>query len=1606
MYNKLFFLILAVIFVIFSSCGSSPPSHPIDIKTEYDTIVPELDITKDAGDLPSAEEETDLIFPEGDFSGEDFIGEEFESSDEDITSLDIPPECSGEKFGSPWCPCNENTQCLSGYCVETLDEKVCTMFCSPDNPCPEGWECIQISMTELIYACVFVHPKLCTPCKEDYQCQGQYSKLENYCYSFGDIGSFCTGECSEKVGCPGGYECKDLTVSEKQVKQCMPSDGTCDCTSKLVKQGSLNKTDCYKTNENGKCKGETFCGIDAVLEPCTAKEPEKEKCDGQDNNCDGMTDEGLQFTDCFVENTYGKCPGKLFCVSGKELCQGKEPGPEVCDGQDNNCDGSTDEYGALGCTNYFKDKDGDMWGDENDWICACKPQEGYPTKKYPDCNDEDKNINPGADEYCNKIDDNCNGEIDEIGAKGCMKYYKDLDGDGYGIEGDYKCMCKPQAPYTSLLPGDCNDKKPEINIAAEEKCDGIDNNCNGEIDESGSKGCVNFYFDYDSDGFGVTDNLKCLCQMDPPYKAIVGGDCDDKDFGVKPGATEMCNFKDDDCNGTIDDEKAQGCKEYCLDEDEDGYGLKDKTKCFCKASDKYTDEKCKGDCDDTDEAIHPDSIEVCDEKDNNCDGFTDYNPNDTPVFGCKNYYYDADGDGYGSKMYKCLCHPEGYFTADNPNDCNDGNALINPGAKEVCGNQIDENCNQMVNEDMAIGCSKYYKDNDGDGYGDPESMKCLCYAEGDYIIKNGNDCNDNNKFVHPDAPELCGNGLDDDCDGNQNDPGATNCQWFYLDEDADGWGIEGNGMCLCYGENFYTAKKQGDCKDNDENVNPGLPEKCNGFDDNCDNKIDGYDAIDCITYFWDNDGDGYGIAGLYKCACKPEGKYQALEPGDCNDNDKDVNPGAQEICKNAKNDDCDSEVDEEGSVGCVTYYKDLDGDTFGDMKTPRCLCEETGLYNTTNGQDCDDQDKDVKPNAVEKCNGKDDNCDEIIDPENSINCTTYYLDNDGDTYGDANNSKCLCAPKDKYSTKKTGDCDDNNPDIGPGGTEKCNGSDDDCDGFVDEENALGCIVYYLDEDADGYGLTLFSRCLCKSEGLYNTINKGDCDDKDKTVSPGEIEKCNNRDDDCDGDVDEEGAEGCNFWCKDADQDGHGEEISKKCLCHSDPPWNTTLCDDCDDTSYYIVPGAGETCDDKDNNCNGITDEEGASGCLWYYIDKDHDLYGLPSPKKCLCAPGDPPNTDFTGLYLTDCDDNEPNTHPGAVEKCDSKDNDCNGFTDEPPLLDCNNYYFDGDGDGYGVGPTFQCMCAPKAPFTSTNANDCNDINASINPGMKETCNDIDDDCDGVTDNEGSTGCKNYYYDNDIDGFGNENDGKCLCKPWGKYTDTLGGDCDDANKLINPNAKELCDNIDNDCSGVVDDGEFYDMCGPVVNGVPGCSEGKCAPKCNSGWYDLDLNYQTGCECPLDQWDTQGTGNTMGTAYNLGSISDTGAMATTSGNIVPDSDVDWFRIQAVDIADTSCDKFKFSVKFTSPQPNTAFGYIIYREDSQLCSSQTQLTEVEYSMNQKGFKSTPGECPCISEGTGTDTPEYNHCEDDTATFYIKVFKIQSGSTCTLYQLSITNG
>ena len=468
---------------------------------------------------------------------------------------------------------------------------------------------------------------------------------------------------------------------------------------------------------------------------------------------------------------------------------------------------------------YYVDGDRDGYGMNTMSVVACTKPIGYVEKKG-DCDDKSAAVNPDAPEQCNRLDDDCDGAVDE--GLPLNVYFVDADADGWGGTGIVQA-CGPPPGFVDR-PGDCADDKPAINPGVMDACNEIDDNCNGMTDEGFAK--AQFFLDKDGDGYGTTPT-DFLCKAPQGY-ADKNGDCEDGDPSIHPGAAELCDNIDQNCNGAVKDGLPQIA--YFTDGDKDGFG---KTFCGldCRAPIGCVDNA--DDCDDTDSGIHPGVKEICNHLDDDCRGGPD---DGLPKIA---YYQDDDADGYGTVYVGDDCAPKRGAAPKN-GDCADNNPAINPGAMETC-NEYDDNCDGRTDE----GFTKrfYFQDLDGDGWGFA-TIGPLCAPPLGFTDKGG-DCVDNNVNIHPTAMEQC-NGEDDDCNGIKDD--NEQLQISYQDIDGDGWarlGAASQSKCNIPAGWVPARDLNGDgtpdwdCDDGDLTIYPGAPEKCGDNKDNdCDGTID------------------------------------------------------------------------------------------------------------------------------------------------------------------------------------------------------------------------------------------------------------------------------------------------------------------------------------------------------------------------------------------------------------------------------------------------------------------------------------------------------------------------------------------------------------------------------------------------------------------------------------------------------------------------------------------------------------------------------------------------------------------------------------------------
>ncbi len=245
------------------------------------------------------------------------------------------------------CACTENAQCASGYCLDDAGSGTCAVSCSAG--CPSGTSCKTVKAgADDVAVCMPKFPRICDPCNSDADCQGGAAGSTAVCIDYGNgkssPGKFCGGLCDDQNPCPVGYSCLNVTSgSGASIKQCKRDDLTCSCSSRAEKLGL--GTTCSTGNDYGSCSGKRFCDTKG-LSTCNAANAAPETCDGQDNNCNGQTDEAACddknactsdacdpiAKKCTNANSAQPCDDGSVCTS-KDLCVEGQ-----CTGTNKNCD--------------------------------------------------------------------------------------------------------------------------------------------------------------------------------------------------------------------------------------------------------------------------------------------------------------------------------------------------------------------------------------------------------------------------------------------------------------------------------------------------------------------------------------------------------------------------------------------------------------------------------------------------------------------------------------------------------------------------------------------------------------------------------------------------------------------------------------------------------------------------------------------------------------------------------------------------------------------------------------------------------------------------------------------------------------------------------------------------------------------------------------------------------------------------------------------------------------------------------------------------------------------------------------------------------------------
>ena len=713
----------------------------------------------------------------------------------------------------------------------------------------------------------------------------------------------------------------------------------------------------------------------------------------------------------------------------------------------------------------------------------------------------------------------------------------------------------------------------------------------------------------------------------------------------------------------------------------------------------------------------------------------------------------------------------------------------------------------------AAGCIERSQPKDGDTAPDTGAAGGVIDRDGDGVTPADGDCDDADPSVQPGAEDSSVDGIDQDCDG------------------LDGPDADGDG--------FADAAAGGDdCDDSASTVFPGAEEDyTDGVDQDCDGEVDRTDLSCSGTFTFTSDA-----AGAH--TIDPCTNWEMVVQHDMLPDEAPAVVGFQLQLNSSEDPSFDCAISISQSKVCGTGYYRLGPEEDGQAQLITVDC--SGLDAESRSNDPIEGYLQLEELTTATGTGSYEGLPiettlalqlagvagefavtgnvvlsavQAGSPDSdSAGCATDSGDEDGDGHINAD----FGGP----------DCDDTDSGVSPDADELCNGVDDDCDGTVDEDDAIDALDWYADADSDGQGDATLQRAACEQpDGHVSSAE--DCDDADPTIYTGAPELCDGQLNDCTGvigdeevDVDVDGYVICTLdeggWdgsgaivggddCDDSDGTVHpgaaelcdgqlndcvgaigttetDDDVDGYAACTLDSGgWDgagTVLAgDDCDDDDASVYPGAAELCDGQLNDCSGTIGAD--------EVDVDVDGYAICS----LDAGG----WDGAGTVVggDDCDDSDGTVHPSAAELCDGQLNDCDGSIGVDEV--------DGDTDFYVV-------CTLDAggwdgAGTVVGGDDCDDGDATVSPGATELCNTIDDDCDTDVDESSASDAVDWYADTDGDLYGDAGVVERACyQPADHVADST--DCDDSDAAINPSATEICDDadVDEDCNGTADDAD--------------------------------------------------------------------------------------------------------------------------------------------------------------------------------------------------------
>lgn len=475
--------------------------------------------------------EEDAALP--DTGAEDVAGDTGEPDVEPDTPEDVGPPRPGE-YGAP---CESDEDCRERICVPDGETGICSKFCLEDcerfypdrpaycrsDPRREG---------DIAFVCYPTQDLQCRPCTGDNQCDGAP------CLDTVD-GGRCGRFCDTDADCSAGFECEDVADEEgNDVRSCVPATGSCECTPDTA--GAVRV--CENENEFGTCRGEETCDAAQGWLGCDAPFAEAEICNGEDENCNGIADDAIATSPCVIENAFGSCDGIEVCQAGVGTeCVGVTPAQDVCDGLDNNCDGTIDEA--------FKDANGAYGLLEHCGGCniTCEGRFSFAAEIGCDATGEEPRcVVRSCIEGYQRVGDTVCVPLQDVTCLPCTS-----DDDCLAISPGSACITlgDPEAPET--LANVCGRDCAADSLYGTDCDEGF--SClpfrQGAVEQCVPSGNTCFCQDNPED-FAVP------CRVTSPNDENVvctgSRGCDGDRFGECELEADVCDGLDNDCDGTID----------------------------------------------------------------------------------------------------------------------------------------------------------------------------------------------------------------------------------------------------------------------------------------------------------------------------------------------------------------------------------------------------------------------------------------------------------------------------------------------------------------------------------------------------------------------------------------------------------------------------------------------------------------------------------------------------------------------------------------------------------------------------------------------------------------------------------------------------------------------------------------------------------------------------------------------------------------------------------------------------------------------------------------------------------------------------------------------